>query len=331
MANKLNTLFHSIGDNTLNNEKTSISIIEEYLKLNSAKKLNVNGSSIFTLIVAKNSAGIVSELRGQQKVEDYHTIRKNIVDKILLKLANLNNLISVEKKPKTKLAKSKVKEENQSSVEIDFSVNKSDTNIKNNAMRNTANNVCFPIVFLLSQSNESYAFEKNRVRINIKPLSKEIVKTVFGFNKDKADINSMFCNLTMLIKLAKVSLYNVKVLRSIKDTEETEEAEEAVSDLVSGEYSEEKAKNIVNGIVSMLGFLDKNKSFDSILQIENHIQTLELYGQAKFDMTNNVRKQLKKSIELFGSASVEFNQIKDLKANTFSELETEFNKRYALK
>ena len=138
---------------------------------------------------------------------------------------------------------------------------------------------------------------------------------MFGFNKDKADINSMFCNLTMLIKLAKVSLYNVKVLRSIKDTEETEEAEEAVSDLVSGEYSEEKAKNIVNGIVSMLGFLDKNKSFDSILQIENHIQTLELYGQAKFDMTNNVRKQLKKSIELLKREDFKNHNIIDLRVD----------------
>ena len=32
--NKLNILFSSIGDNALNDEKTSLDIISEYLKLN---------------------------------------------------------------------------------------------------------------------------------------------------------------------------------------------------------------------------------------------------------------------------------------------------------
>ena len=37
--NKLNTLFNSIGDNNIKNEKTSLDIINEYLILESQGKL----------------------------------------------------------------------------------------------------------------------------------------------------------------------------------------------------------------------------------------------------------------------------------------------------
>ena len=39
MSDKLHKLFNSIGTNTLNNEQTSIEIIEEYIKLNNTDEL----------------------------------------------------------------------------------------------------------------------------------------------------------------------------------------------------------------------------------------------------------------------------------------------------
>ena len=83
----------------------------------------------------------------------------------------------------------------------------------------------------------------------------------------------------------------------------------------------------------MLDYLDKNIGFDGILQVENHIFSLEEYGQAKQDLTNNVRKQTKnaKNYDIIGSVAVEYNHSKDFKVNTFDELETQFNKTFAIK
>ena len=46
--NKLNTLFNSIGDNNIKNEKTSLDIINEYLILESQGKLKKNEKSIYS-------------------------------------------------------------------------------------------------------------------------------------------------------------------------------------------------------------------------------------------------------------------------------------------
>ena len=48
-------------------------------------------------------------------------------------------------------------------------------------------------------------------------------------------------------------------------------------------------------------------------------------------MANNVRKQGQKKLELFGSYAVEFDYTKEFTANTFNELETQFNKHFAIK
>ena len=57
--------------------------------------------------------------------------------------------------------------------------------IKSNAIRTTANNICYPILFLCSQDKANYKFKDNRVMVNVMALSDEVVKSVFGFKKDK--------------------------------------------------------------------------------------------------------------------------------------------------
>ena len=216
---------------------------------------------------------------------------------------------------------------------MDNAYNKSNISIKNNAIRTTANNVVFPFAFLASQDVKNYAFENGKVKINTRNLTKAVCQNVFGFNKEKADVGFMYCNLTMIIKLAKAVLFNVKILQSTETTEATEELENAVDEISKGKFDETKEKNIVSSISSMLDYLDKNKGFDGILQVENHIFSLEEYGQAKQDLTNNVRKQTKnaKNYDIIGSVAVEYNHSKDFKVNTFDELETQFNKTFAIK
>ena len=72
---------------------------------------------------------------------------------------------------------------------------------------------------------------------------------------------------------------NIKDLRSIKDTENTEDTEQANSEILDSEYSEDKGKTMVFNIVKMLDYLDTNKYFDGIIQVSNHIDTLQEYGQ----------------------------------------------------
>jgi len=52
--NKLNTLFNSIGDNNIKNEKTSLDIINEYLILESQGKLKKNEKSIYGFLGCRN-------------------------------------------------------------------------------------------------------------------------------------------------------------------------------------------------------------------------------------------------------------------------------------
>ena len=187
--------------------------------------------------------------------------------------------------------------------------------------------------FLASQDVKNYAFVNGTVKINTRNLTKDVCSSVFGFNKEKADVGFMYCNLTMLIKLSKAVLFKVELQDQTKAGETAEELENAVDEMSKGELDETKEKNIVSSITSMLNYLDKNNGFDGILQIENHIFTLDNYGQAKQELTNNVRKQTNnaKNYDLIGSVAVEFNHSKDFKVNTFDELETQFNKTFAIK
>ena len=333
MSDKLHKLFNSIGTNTLNNEQTSIEIIEEYIKLNNTDKLKVNNKSIYLMLGATNGSSILSRLKGYQKLDEYNQVRKKVVNGVILPIAKFNNLVEVDKKPKTKKEKKDNKEDKQQIVEEDFVANKSDKNISDNAIRNTANNIVYSILFLITQDKKAYSFEKKRVHINIANIEKNVVKSVFGFNKDKVKSSDLWlaCNLTLLNKLAKNVLFNVKVLRSIKDTENTEDTEQAISEILESEYSEDKGKTMVGNIVKMLDYLDTNKYFDGIIQVSNHIDTLQEYGQKIFDLQNDVRKQGKNNYDLKGTWACEYNHYKEIKANTFEQLESEYNKLLAIK
>ena len=337
MTNKLNTHFNSIGNNAVENEKTSIGIIEELTMQNNKGILKVNNNSIYTLLGVKNGQGIISQLKGYNSLNELTIERKKIVNKLILPKADLRNLV-IEETPKKATPKTKTKKEKKETtaekkqvVEMDNAYNKSNISIKNNAIRTTANNVVFPFAFLASQDVKNYVFENGKVKINTRNLTKDVCSSVFGFNKEKADVGFMYCNLTMLIKLAKAVLFNVKLIDQTEADETAEELENAVDEISKGKFDETKEKNIVKSICSMLDYLDTNNGFNGLLQIETHIFTLEEYGQAKETMANNVRKQGQKKLELFGNFAVEFDHRKEFNANTFDELESQFNKHFAIK
>ena len=337
MTNNLNKHFNSIGNNAVKNEETSIGIIEELTIQNNKGLLKVNGNSIYTLLGVKNGQGIISQLNGYNSLNELTNERKKLVNKLILPKADLKHLV-VEETPKAETPKAKTKkekkettEEKKQVVEMDNAYNKSNISIKNNAIRTTANNVVFPFAFLASQDVKNYAFENGKVKINTRNLTKAVCSSVFGFNKDKADVGFMYCNLTMLIKLSKAVLFKVELLDQTKADETAEEMENATDEITKGKFDTTKEKNVVRTIATLLDYLDKNKAFDGLLQIENHIFTLEEYGLAKEEMANNVRKQGQKKLELFGNFAVEFDHRKEFTANTFNELETQFNKHFAIK
>ena len=232
MTNKLNTHFNSIGNNTLKNAETSIGIIEELTLQNSKGNLKVKGNSIYTLLGVKNGQGIISQLKSYKSLNELTTERKKVVNKLILPKAELNHLVEVEKtatpKTKTKKEKKETTAEKKQVVEMDNAYNKSNISIKNNAIRTTANNVVFPFAFLASQDVKNYVFENGKVKINTRNLTKDVCSSVFGFNKEKADVGFMYCNLTMLIKLAKAVLFKVELQDQTKADETAEELENAI-------------------------------------------------------------------------------------------------------
>ena len=331
--NKLNKLYNSIGDNELNNQKTTMSLVEEHLKLFNENKLKVDTYSLLSILGVKNGQGIKAELKSYKQLSFITAKRKAIVDKLLLPLADFKQLVETETakpKAKTKTEKKKGKEEKKQIVELDYAVNKSNDAIKKNVIRTTANNIVFPICFLASQDKSNYTFKDNKVKVNIKNLSVEVVKSVFGFNKDKAEVNAMQCNLALLTKLAKADLLNVKVNKGQAEVEETENLEDAVDETTTTEFSEEKADNIVKGISAMLKYLDDNESFDHILQIQNYIFDLENYGFETESIVETLRKQSNNTInkDLYG-CWVADNSTK-LTAKTMQELKKQFADKFKI-
>ena len=165
MNNKLNKLYNSIGDNELNNQKTTMSLVDEHLKLFNENKLKVDTYSLFSILGAKNGQGIKAELKSYDQLAPITARRKAIVDKLLLPLADFKQLVEVETakpKAKTKTEKKKGKEEKKQIVELDYAVNKSNDLIKKNVIRTTANNIVLPICFLASQDKSNYAFKDNK-------------------------------------------------------------------------------------------------------------------------------------------------------------------------
>ena len=333
MNNKLNKYYNSIGDNELNNQKTTMSLVEEHLKLFNEGKLKVDTYSLFSILGAKNGQGIKAEFKSYDQLAPITARRKAIVDKLLLPLADFKQLVETETakpKAKTKTEKKKGKEEKKQIVELDYAVNKSNESIKKNVIRTTANNIVFPICFLASQDKSNYTFKDNKVKVNIKNLSVEVVKSVFGFNKDKAEVNAMQCNLALLTKLAKADLLNVKVNKGQAEEEEVENLEDAVDETTKTEFSEEKADNIVKGISAMLKYLDDNESYDHILQIQNYISDLENYGFETESIVETLRKQSNNTInkDLYG-CWVADNSTK-LTAKTMQELKKQFADKFKI-
>lgn len=331
--NKLNKLYNSIGDNELNNQRTTMNLVDEHLKLFNENKLKVDTYSLLSILGVKNGQGIKAELKSYKQLSFITAKRKAIVDKLLLPIADFKSLVETETakpKAKTKTEKKKGKEEKKQIVELDYAVNKSNDAIKKNVIRTTANNIFLPICFLASQDKSNYTFKDNKVKVNIKNLSVEVVKSVFGFNKDNAEVNAMQCNLALLTKLAKADLLDVKVNKGQAEEEEVENLEDAVEETTKTEFSEEKANNIVKGISAMLTYLDNNESYDHILQIQNHIDKLENYGFETESIVETLRKQSNNTInkDLYG-CWVADNSTK-LTANTMQELKKQFADKYKI-
>ena len=199
--NKANKLFNEISNNTLNNEKRSVDIIEHYTSLNVEGKLKVNNYSLYTILGVKNNAGIVSYLRGQDTLIKLQSIRKSFVDRVILPIADLQHLVE-KKENKTKVEKNKEKAEKKQNVEVDKIANKSDEKVRFNAIRTTANNITFPTLFLCSLDKSNYKFKDNRVMVNVMVLAEDVVKSVFGFKKDKIGVEQggkffVQCNFTL--------------------------------------------------------------------------------------------------------------------------------------
>jgi len=334
--NKLNTLFNDIGNNAVNNENTSLDIIKEYLNLHNDNKLKVNNTGIYLLLKTKNNAGIKATIKGIEKLNEITDLRKTVVNKLILPMANFSNLVESENETETKVEKNKKKKEKQANVESEYAVNKSNESIKNNTIRTTANNITIPLLFLISQDKGNYDFDNGKLYINIKAIEKNVVQSVFGFNKDNIKSDGKYfvaVNLTMLIKLSKADLFSVKITTTENTKTENENVDVATTDAVEGEFTESKNKQITQSVITFLNYLDKNKAFNSLLEIENHIFTLDNYGHKKNGITENVRAQTKgsKNYDLYGSVAVEFNHSKDFKVNSIDQLENEFNKVFAIK
>ena len=350
-TNKANKLFNEIGNNTLNNEKTSVGIIEHYVNLNLENKFKVGTYSIYTALGVKNNAGIMSELRGQDTLVKLQARRKVIVDKLILPIADLKNLVESDEK-KTNLQKKKAKAENKTNVESDAVANKSDEKIKANAIRTTANDITYPILFLCSLDKSNFRFKNNRVSINVmilpifktkvsgtdnEPNIKEldVCKSVFGFDKSKVGVEQgqkMFveCNFSVLKKLAQKMLFNVKVQRSIETENELNDLEETTEEITKSDYSDDKANQMVASIKSQLTYLDNNNSLDGIFQIENHIRELKNYGEKLESITEALRKQSKNNInkDIYGSWVVDNATSVVLEGNTIEALENNFRKKF---
>ena len=87
---------------------------------------------------------------------------------------------------------------------------------------------------------------------------------------------------------------------------------------------------MLKSICSQLDYFDKNNSFDEILQVENHIRTLENYGEELELIVQALRKQTNNSInkDIYGSWVVDNNNSVELSANSMDKLREQFNKQF---
>ena len=338
MDKQLNNFLTSIGDNTIKNEITSMSIVQRNNELFQENKFKVNNDSIYSMLGIKAPNQILTETRGFETVDRINMERKRLVDRIILPLANFKNLVESDKEKATKLEKKKTKEKNKTKPEPDHTIKKSDEKIRANAIRTTANRVLYPSLFIMSLDKSNYKFDKKVVRINLFCLKNEIVKSIFGLDNDnlkKATESKVYfveCNFTLLEKLTQKYMFNIQVDRSITSNEEAEDLEATTEEATSGEYTPEKAQTMTESIKKQLTYLDDNMGLDAILQVENHIRKLTNYGNTLEEIVETGRKQSKNGIvkDLYGSWVVDNASSAELESNTIEELKGKFNKHFKI-
>ena len=336
---QLNTMLTSIGNNTIQNEVTSMGIVQRNNELFQQGNFKYNNDSIYSMLGIKSPNAILTHTRGLATVENINYERKRLVDRIILPLANFKNLVESDKDKATKLDKKKTKEKNKSKPEPDHTIKKSDERIRANAIRTTANRVLYPSLFIMSLDKSNYEFQKKVVRINLFCLKNEIVKSIFGLDNDnlkKATPDSKVyfveCNFTLLEKLTQKYMFKVEVTRSTETNAEAEDLEATTDEATSGEYTPEKAQTMAESIKKQLTYLDDNNGLDAILQVENHLRELTNYGNTLEEIVETGRKQSKNSIlkDMYGCWVVDNASSVELKSNSIEELKNRFYKQFKI-
>jgi hypothetical protein len=306
MDKQLNTMLTSIGNNHIQNEITSMGIVQRNNELFQKGNFKYGNDSVYSMLGIKAPNQILTETRGFLNVDRINTERKRLVDRIILPLANFKNLVESDKSKATKLDKKKTKENNKAKPEPDHTVKKSDDKIRANAIRTTANRVLYPSLFIMTLDKSNYKFDKKVVRINVFCLKNEIVKSIFGVDNDnlkKANpdgkVYFMDCNFTLLEKLTQKYMFKVEVTRGTEASEDSENLEVVTEDLTKGQYTPEKAQAMSD--------------------------TLE-------EIVETGRKQSKNSLlkDIYGSWVVDNASSVELKSNTIEELKSKFNKQFKI-
>ena len=102
---QLNTMLTSIGNNTIQNEVTSMGIVQRNNELFQGGNFKYNNDSIYSMIGIKSPNAILTHTRGFETVDRINMERKRLVDRIILPLANFKNLVESDKEKATKLDK----------------------------------------------------------------------------------------------------------------------------------------------------------------------------------------------------------------------------------
>ena len=335
---QLNTMLTSIGNNTIQNEVTSMGIVQRNNELFQGGNFKYNNDSIYSMIGIKSPNAILTHTRGFETVDRINMERKRLVDRIILPLANFKNLVETDKEKATKLDKKKTKEKNKSKPEPDHTIKKSDERIRANAIRTTANRVMYPSLFIMSLDKSNYKFDKKVVRINLFCLKNEIVKSIFGLDNDnlkKATDSKVYfvdCNFTLLEKLTQKYMFKIEINRTVTSNEEAEDLEATTDEVTSGEYTPEKAQTMAESIKKQLTYLDDNVGLDAILQVENHLRGLTNYGNRLEELVDTLRNQSKNGIvkDIYGCQVVDNASSVEFKANTIEDLTSKFNKHFKI-
>ena len=335
---QLNTMLTSIGNNTIQNEVTSMGIVQRNNELFQVGNFKYNNDSIYSMLGIKAPNQILTETRGFDTVDRINMERKRLVDRIILPLANFKNLVESDKDKATKLDKKKTKEKNKAKPEPDHTIKKSDERIRANAIRTTANRVMYPSLFIMSLDKSNYKFDKKVVRINLFCLKNEIVKSIFGLDNDnlkKATDSKVYfvdCNFTLLEKLTQKYMFKIEINRTVTSNEEAEDLEATTDEATSGEYTPEKAQTMAESIKKQLTYLDDNEGLDAILQVENHLRGLTNYGNRLEELVDTLRNQSKNGIvkDIYGCQVVDNSTSVEFKASTIEELTSKFNKHFKI-